>query len=239
MKGSRLSSKPGAAQVKDLLPVERPKTMKQHVYEALQRAILQGAIDASTVLTEATLAEKFGVSRTPVREVMQELQSQGLLEPAGLRGKRVRRISRDEVRELFWIRSALEPPIAVRLAKLGISSSDANRIQGLLAAQQKALKQGDRLAFLTADSNFHILLAQLTGFPKVAGIITNLRNVFQIVGLTAITKLGRLEEVIKEHQSIVEAILRRDPKEAERAVRFHLEHTEEIVMERLGLEDDR
>jgi DNA-binding GntR family transcriptional regulator len=223
----------------DLLPVERPKTMKQHVYEALQRAILQGTIAPDAVLTEATLAEKFGVSRTPVREVMQELQSQGLLEPVGSRGKRVRRITPEEVRELFWLRSVLEPPIANRLATIGIANADAERIRKLLVTQQEALERGDRAAFLTADSNFHILLAQLTGFPKVTEIITNLRNVFQIVGLTAITKLGRLREVIDEHQRIVEAILRRDPVEAERAVRLHLEHTEEIVMERLSAEDGR
>jgi DNA-binding GntR family transcriptional regulator len=227
------------AQMADLLPVERPKTMKQHVYEALQKAILQGTIDPNAVLTEATLAEKFGVSRTPVREVMQELQSQGLLEPVGSRGKRVRRITPEEVREIFWLRYVLEPPIANRLATIGIANADAERIRKLLMTQQEALERDDRAAFLTADSNFHILLAQLTGFPKVTEIITNLRNVFQIVGLTAITKLGRLKEVIDEHQRIVEAILRCDPVEAERAVRSHLEHTEEIVMERLRAEDGR
>src|SRR5581483_10889079 len=149
---------------------ERPKSMKLHVYEALKAAILAGSIDHQTVLTEATLAEKFGVSRTPIREVMHELERQGLLERAGPRGKRVRSVSAGEVCELFWIRSVLEPPIASQLARSGLAEGDLKQLNLLLERQRNALCARDRAEFLAADSAFHILLARFTGFRKVTEI---------------------------------------------------------------------
>jgi DNA-binding GntR family transcriptional regulator len=212
---------------------ERPKSMKTHVYEVLKAAILAGSIHPHTVLTEATLAEKFGVSRTPIREVMHELERQGLLERAGPRGKRVRSVSPSEVRELFWIRSVLEPPIASQLAGSGLAEGDLKQLNLLLERQRNALRARDRAEFLAADSAFHILLARLTGFRKVTEIITNLRNLFQLVGMKAVEQAARLEEVLREHQAIVDAIARRDPAAAETAVRSHLSYTETVVLNNL------
>jgi DNA-binding GntR family transcriptional regulator len=212
--------------------------MKEHLRAALQEAILKGRIGTERVLTEVALAKEFGVSRTPVREVLQELEREGLLEPAGIRGKRVRRVSPEEVRELFWIRLALEPPIAARLAMSGIRREDARLLENLLEEQENAKGAGDPGRFLAADGAMHISLARLTGFPKVTDIITNLRNLFQIVGLTAIQRLGRLDEVVIEHRRIVEAIERRDVTAAEGAVRAHLRNTEAIVMEQLLADRD-
>ncbi|HXG33948.1 MAG TPA: GntR family transcriptional regulator [Bryobacteraceae bacterium] len=226
------------AEVPVLVSFSRPKTMKEHLSLALREAILDGRIGPDRTLTEIALAKQFGVSRTPVREVLQELEHEGLLEPAGIRGKRVRRISPQEIRELFWIRLALEPPIAARVAEAGVREEDHALLRSLIREQEEAKARRDAYRFLIADSALHINLARLTGLPKVTEIITNLRNLFQIVGLTAIQRLGRLDEVVSEHLRILEAIERHDCRAAENAVRAHLRNTETIVMEQLRADRD-
>lgn len=220
-----------------LARLERPETMKDSVYRNVRSAILEGTITSSVVLTENTLADRLGVSRTPVREAIQELEREGLLEAAGARGgKRVRQISSSEVKELFWLRRAVEGATVEHLANVGLDADEMQMLQEYLEHQRVALDCNDRAAFLGHDSSFHIALASFTGFPKVRDIITNLRQLFQLVGVRAISEPHRLEQVLVEHQVIVEAIQSGSPTAARKAMEDHLFHTETLSLAKLEAE---
>lgn len=220
----------------NLAGVERPETVKERVYHALENAILGGLIGQDDVLRESPLAEKLNVSRTPVREALQELSGKGLLESAGGRGKRVRRIRPQEVQELFWLRQVLEGAIVERLALQGLSEQQIAEIEGHLAAQRAAMQSGDRHVFLAADSSFHVALADFVGFPKVKAMIINLRQLFHLVGLKAVKHSSRLEEVLAEHTEIVNAIRQGNPTAARQATSEHLMRTEQLVITEVEFE---
>lgn len=217
----------------DLAPFVRPKKMSDHVYESLKTALLQGAISDDVVLTESVLADNFGVSRTPVREVLQVLEREGLLEPVGSRGKRVRRLRRDEVEEVFWLRRVIERAVVERLAERNLEPEELQELESCLQTQRKAAKTEHRAKFLEADSSFHIALARFTGSRKVAEIISNLRTLFQLVGTKAVNYPRRLQGVIEEHEKIVAAIRSGDPEKAKAAMDEHLRMTEELVIPHL------
>ncbi len=204
----------------------------------MESVILWGSIGANEVLNETALAEKFKVSRTPVREALQELSSMGLLESAGGRGKRVRRIQPKEVRELFWLRQVLEGAIAERLAQTGVTQEQSSEIDRHLERQRDAMRADDLRAFLSADFSFHIDLASFLDFPKVKAVVINLRQLLQLLGLKAVRQEGRLEEVLSEHTKLAEAIKRGDAVAARQAAHYHLARTEQLVIAELEREAD-
>ena len=216
--------------------IDRPETVKERVRQTLEDAILSGLVGNDEILKEVALAEKLNVSRTPVREAFQELTSRGLLESAGVRGKRVRRIRPREVHEVFWLRQALEGAIAEWLARNGLTEKQTAEIERHLENQRAAMEAGDRLGFLAADSSFHIALAEFMGYPKVTAIVVNLRQLLQLLGLKAVRHASRLEAVLAEHRSIVKAIQEGDATLARRGVTEHLMRTEQLVIPELERE---
>jgi DNA-binding GntR family transcriptional regulator len=217
----------------ELPSIERPESVKDRVLRAIENAILGGLIPRDEILTEGGLANKLSVSRTPVREALQELGKNGLLESAGRRGKRIRRLRKEEVRELYWLRQVLEGAIVERLAAAGLTADQVSAAHRHLEDQRAAMSADDRLAFLSADSRFHIALAEFLGFPKVTAIILNLRQLLHLSGVRAVRRLSRFEEVLSEHVRILAAIEHKDPNAARQAINEHLERTEKLVLAEL------
>jgi DNA-binding GntR family transcriptional regulator len=215
-------------------PIPRLGTVREMVYNALLAGILEGAISKETVLTEAGVAQKMGVSRTPVREALNDLARVGLLEAAGQKGKRVRRITVNEARELYWLRRALEGQIVTHLAKKKLRPHDIAQLERLIAAQRATLRKPQPGRFLTIDTEFHLTMAKLTGFPRAAEIMTNIRLNLALLGLRAISSPGRMQAVLAEHARIVRALSRCDPVQARQAILTHIDNTEIAVLKTLA-----
>lgn len=215
----------------DLPSLKRVKTTKDYVYEALLDAIFSGSIRDDVVLTEMLLAEKFGVSRTPVREAIQDLEREGVLEPAGARGKRVHTLESAEIEELFWLRRAIEGAAVVRLASRRLEDEQLARLDEIMEQQTLAYEKDDRRAFLEYDDILHKALAEYTGYPRALEIMANIRLLFQLTGLRAVAQPNRLSEVLEEHRAVVTAIKASDPERAKHAMEAHLRSTEQVVLE--------
>jgi DNA-binding GntR family transcriptional regulator len=212
-------------------PLPRGTTVKDTVYDSLLKAILGGVVGKDVAITEAGLAEKLRVSRTPVREALRDLERDGILEPVGVNGKRVRRISVAEARELYWLRRVLEGEIVARVAAAKPSSDLMQRIDDLLERQRSAARTRRRGEFLEADSEFHVTLARMTGFNKVTEIMANIRLNLALLGHTAVVTPGRMEAVMEEHERVRAALRDGDPGRARAAMHDHLNKTEAIVIE--------
>jgi GntR family transcriptional regulator, rspAB operon transcriptional repressor len=171
-------------------------------------------------LSEGEIAQRFGVSRTPVREAIGRLVEDGLVTVYPQVGSFVRRIDLDDVFEAQFIREALEVA-AVRIAAEVAEPAGIDRLRRLVEEQRAAAAEEDVDAFFTADVELHNLVFEIAGHP---GVWQRLRSVgFQMDRVRRLSLPGRhtLDELIAEHEKLVDTIERRDGAAAEAGLRGH------------------
>ncbi|RMH44753.1 MAG: GntR family transcriptional regulator [Alphaproteobacteria bacterium] len=187
-------------------------------YELVLSAIDEGIYKPGDRLVESELAERFGVSRTPIREALQRLETQSLLRRDG-RSLIVAELDRNQLAELYAVRTELEA-LAARLAARHAAPEEIRVLQGMVAADRRLL--GDADALSRANKRFH---AQLHLASHNRYLVQQLDLVHRTMALLATTSLaveGRDAEALEEHQAIVDAIAARDEEAAATALRAHL-----------------
>ncbi|WP_333682680.1 GntR family transcriptional regulator [Pontibaca methylaminivorans] len=188
------------------------------VYEMIVRAIDAGLYRPGDRLVESELAERFGVSRTPVREALQRLETQSLLERDG-RSLIVATLDHDQMAELYVVRRELEG-LAARLAARHATIEEVAVLREMVAADNRLIE--DPVALSRANRRFHkqIHLASHNRY-----LVQQLDLVYRTMALMASTSLaaeGRGRVAQEEHEGIVAAIATRDEEAAEKAVRAHI-----------------
>ena len=194
-----------------------PQTQKD-AYALVLGAIDQGAYRPGDRLVEADLAERFGVSRTPIREALQRLETQGVVTRDG-RSLVVASLDHDQLGELYVVRAELEG-LAARLAAQHAAPEEIRVLWEMLARDRTLVADPDRLA--RANKRFHrqIHLASHNRY-----LIQQLEMVHRSMALLATTSLaadGRGPRAMDEHEAIVRAIEARDGTAAEAAIRAHI-----------------
>ena len=205
------------------LPRLRQESLASRAYQELKAAILRGELEPGAALGEVELAGLLGISRTPVREALAQLRNDGLVESTSTGGNVVRVLGRDEVRELFLLREALEA-LAVR-EFVGGGSRDVSPLEAILDGQRAAAKKRDVEAFLAADEEFHVTLCREANLPQVAALLASLRERMRQAGLRAVTRPDRMATVLGEHEAILRAVRGGRADRAEKAVLAHLRAT--------------
>jgi DNA-binding GntR family transcriptional regulator len=194
------------------------------VTSALRRAIVSGLLQPGTALSETVLAQRFGVSRTPVREALKQLERERLVDIVPRVGTYVRKATGDEVLDALVVKEALEGAAARLLA----ARSDAPELAALEEVTEdleRAAAEGDLPRVVEANQRFHDLIHQGSGSVKLRFHLELLLNEFRVpyqrlVSLT-ISQPARLRRMLAEHRRIVAAIRAHDPEDAERAMRAH------------------
>jgi DNA-binding GntR family transcriptional regulator len=187
-------------------------------YSLILSAIDNGIYRPGDRLVESELAERFGVSRTPVREALQRLETQAMLKRDG-RSLIVATLDHNQLAELYTVRAELEA-LAARLAARHATPEEIRVLAGMLEEDRAAL--GDPQALSRANRRFHrqIHLASHNRY-----LVQQLDLVHRSMALMAHTTLaaeGRDSVTLQEHQEIVDAIAARDPERAEQALRRHI-----------------
>jgi DNA-binding GntR family transcriptional regulator len=194
------------------------------VASALRRAIVSGLLQPGEALSETVLAQRFRVSRTPVREALKQLERERLVEIVPRVGTYVRKATGDEVLDGLVVKEALEGAAARLLA----ARPDAPELAALAQVTQdleRAAAMGDLPRVVEANQRFHELIHQGSGSAKLRFHLEFLLNEFRVpyqrlVSLT-ISQPERLRRMLAEHRRILTAIRSHDPAEAERAMRAH------------------
>lgn len=217
---------------------EPRRSLSSWVAEVLRRAILDGYFEPGEKLDQDGIAEELRVSRTPLREAIAALESEGLLESRPHRGVFVNEISRKDIREVFAVRALLEAEVA-RQAASAVPDSVLDRLETSLKEAQKAYADGNHVAQFEADRNFHETLREFTENRLLAEVLEGVNNRINAVRRFAQTKPGpHIDEFSREHLAILEALRDRDPQSAARLMRLHLENSsrrvEELVQSDLG-----
>jgi GntR family transcriptional regulator, rspAB operon transcriptional repressor len=190
------------------------------LWRAIREWILRGELLPGARLSEVDLANLFGVSRQPIREVFIKLAEEALLEIRPQRGTYVSRIRIEAVTSARFVREAVEADI-VRLVASDPTKGLVNELEALLAAQEKAVDGPEPQQFLFLDEQFHRRLAFAAGQSKAWEILQPLKTQMDRMRYLNARHFPR-DQLLAQHIQIVETIKRRDPDAAEKAMRSHL-----------------
>lgn len=204
----------------DTLAGQRPATAGTRAYHALRQAIIQLQLRPGYLLSETEVARQLGVSRQPVREAFIKLAEVGLLEVRPQRGTIVKLISIRDVGDARFLREAIELAV-VRQATSDASTRDLADLDAIIAAQ-RALGEGDNVAFLRLDEAFHQRLARSAGREHAWRVLENLKAQMDRVRFLSLPDATPLETIVAQHARILEGVRRREAAVAEAAMREHL-----------------
>jgi len=238
--GSTITSQ---AEVKSELEPVRKTRIYEEVAAQIQRLIADGRLRPGDRLPpERELAERFGVSRTSVRDAIRVLELIGLVEPRQGEGTVVRDLSPDSLvnplaslltrnrallADLLDVRKMIEPALAARAA-VHASEEDLAALDRIVARQREKIRQGE-LA-IEEDSEFHNTIATAAKNRVVLRVLDVLMDLLRESREHSLQVAGRLQRSLDGHRRILDAIRRRDPAAAEAAMRQHLEEIEDILL---------
>jgi DNA-binding GntR family transcriptional regulator len=206
-----------------IAPLRTTGSFRQTVEDAVSAAIVSGEFPPGTMLTAPTLAARFDVSATPVREALLNLEKRGFVEIARNKGFRVTEVSEQELRQIVEIRQALEVPPMRRLA----GAVPAATLTGLRAEAQAIVDTAaaaDLPAYLAADRRFHLHLLSLTGNDRLVALVGDLRQQTRLVGLADLLGSPELADSSAEHLTLLDLLAAGDADAAEDLMRVHIGH---------------
>jgi DNA-binding GntR family transcriptional regulator len=191
-------------------------------YEAVRQMILSGEAEAGSRLGEAELAETLGLSRTPVREALQRLGSDGLVEVLPHRGARVVRWTPADLTEIFELRSLLEPYAAGRAARLGQDTGVLASLRDQCAAMERAAADGDLARVAQLNSRFHAAIIDASGNRRLPAMLTSVMHAPLILGTFRRYDAPAMARSMNHHRELVAALAAGDPEWAESVMRSHV-----------------
>jgi len=200
-------------------------TLADRAYEHVRGEILCGRLPVGSVIAEGTVADELGISKTPVRQALQTLRREGLLDVGPRRQVIVRGFSGEHRREIVDIRIALES-LSVRRACEEMTIEQIDHLRLLLIRQRRTVDARDEDSFIELDEQFHLHIAAAAGLPIVERFLTQLRGFVRVMRLGTTRPPGHLAQVLAEHEAIVELIEARSSARAERALRAHLQRAD-------------
>jgi len=210
--------------------IERPRSLKDAAYREIKGLMITGQLEHDKLYSAQHFAEILGVSRTPVREALLQLTSEGFLVCLDVRGFKIKEFSPKEIRDVFETREVIETFALRRLAD-DLASDDLRHLDDTIKAMRSAAMKRDAVAFLEADREFHMIPLRRCGNLHLLAIMENIRNYISLFGLKALHHEGRFQEVIREHSAIVAALRDRDRKRAVHAIGSHLTATESYLQD--------
>lgn len=207
---------------------EKVSGKPDQIYETLRRAIVRLEMEPGSAISEKELCGRFEVSRTPVREALQRLAEEDLVDIHPHSGTWVSRISFALAEEGFVLRRALEVESVRRAAAL-VTEAGIAELDGLIARMRLTLRD-DRLAdYLEVDDAFHAAIARISAYPRIWKFIGLAKVQLDRMRQLSAPVPGHLAEVTEQHAAIVQALARRNAMQAELAMRIHLDSSFEVM----------
>lgn len=194
------------------------------VVESLRAAIISMELAPGSSLDRGELAQRFGISQTPVRDALIRLSEEGLVVVRAQYTTQVSRIDVPAAREAHFLRRSIEIEIARQLATEHEDGVIADlRLQ--LSRQAELAEKKDFLGFIAADKEFHRLMYMAAGLPRLWSVVVRMSGHVDRLRLLHSPFAGKAESIMGEHHAILDAIQSRDAEAAQAAVRDHLSGT--------------
>ncbi|MFI8499223.1 GntR family transcriptional regulator [Streptomyces sp. NPDC085524] len=209
-------------------PAVAPATAAERVYQHVKQGVLDRRYEGGSLLTEGELAEAVGVSRTPVREALLRLETEGLLKLYPKKGALVLPVSAQEINDVLETRLLIEE-FTVRRA-VPAPPGLLDRLAGLIEEQRRYAAAGDLPAMTAADRAFHAEIVAATGNQILGRLYDQLRDRQLRMGVAVLhAHPERVERTLAEHTEILDALRAGDADTAAAAVRGHIGRVEALV----------
>jgi len=198
-----------------------PTALYQEVAERLRQRIFAHELTPGTWIDEQKLAEQYGISRTPLREALKVLASEGLVELKPRRGCYVTEISPQDLDDIFPLMAMLEGRCAAEAVN-NASPLDIATLKSIHEQLESAARDGRIDAFFEANQEFHKKIQELAGNRWMLSVIQDLRKVLKLSRLHSLSLEGRLQQSLDEHRVIMAAFEARESAKAEKLMHDHL-----------------
>jgi DNA-binding GntR family transcriptional regulator len=217
--------------------------MREVAYHHIQRKISSRKLRAGAPVSDVAIAKELGISRTPAREAIRQLVSEGLLESLPGRGVVVVTLDRDDVRELFEMREALEGVAARTVAARAPSANEMRDfrsvalamtalVKELEAGRQPALDEKQMERFEVADLAFHTYLMKLAGNRRSLKVVSGIRLLIRIFAARrGGHSLGVLKQISRDHLDLIKAVQSGDTEAAEACISRHISNSRQSRLE--------
>ena len=200
----------------------------EYIYRILREAILNGLLDPGTMLNQAEIAEKFRLSRMPVRDALKMLAQDGLVRLVLHHGARVTHFSNRDIQEIYAIRKILEG-YAVREAIPHITKAVISQLEHINQTIEQNSRKGKVDSMIRENERFHLLLYEGCNNKKLLELLKNLWSSYPKRIFWQIR--GRAEEVVHQHKEILAAVKARDANRAQKLIQTHLLLAQEGLMQ--------
>ena len=209
-------------------------SLRGRVFQSIREDILSGRYEQNTELKEAAIGAELGVSRTPVREALRQLELEGLVTIIPNRGAYVNMITAKDVQDIYVIRSMLEG-LCARWATQSITEEQLDSMAETLCLSEYHTSKKNYEKLYELDSLFHEQLYEAGGSRILNHILSDFHDYVKMVRKATISTSSRSVTSTEEHRAIFEAIKEKDPDKAEALAKEHVKHTIESI-QAYGLE---
>jgi DNA-binding GntR family transcriptional regulator len=210
-------------------PVGRARSLHVRLVDVLRAAIISGDLEPGKLYSVNDLAETLQVSRTPVREALITLAGQGMVKFERNRGVRIQQTTIHDLGEVFQLRLLLEVP-ATRQATARMTPKLLEDLREALRGMHEAVAAGDIDTMWFHDRRFHRLILAGTGNERLVECVDSVRDVALTIGSTTADRSRSPEEIVAEHDAVMEPIEQGNPPAAAAAMSQHIRHTAELLI---------
>ncbi|MGI6586306.1 MAG: GntR family transcriptional regulator [Gracilibacteraceae bacterium] len=215
------------------LKLDNYKPLREVVFDLIRGAIISGMLKPGERLMEVQLAEKMGVSRTPIREAIRKLELEGLVIMIPRKGAYVADLSIKNITDVLEVRAALEG-LASGLAAIRMTEEEIKELELVARHFEQAMNSNDVEGIIQTDIEFHEKIFKSTRNEKLQQLANSLMEQVQRFRIMYVNKSAKSVNLIKEHYKIVEAISKRNRAVAENIAKIHIQNAEKDMMRMLG-----
>lgn len=211
-------------------------SLRGRVFQAIQENILNGVYNENEELRENAIAKELGVSRTPVREALRQLELEGLVKIVPNKGACVTGITKKDVKDIYAIRSLLEG-LCVRWATENITDAQIDELEEIILLSEfhlKRVKEGQTQQVTELDGKFHEILYDASNSRILKHVLSDFHKYVRMARKASVANPERAERSIEEHKDILHAIKNRDANAAEILANAHMMN----VMKNLNMKED-
>ena len=202
----------------------RSENLAERIYEALKQEIFYFRLLPGDRFSETEIAERMGVSRTPVREALFRLQRESYVEVLFRSGWRVRPFNFEYFEDLYDVRTILETAAIKKICEMDVTPDELNMLKAVWLVPD--IERLDDPALLSGmDEQFHLLLVKGAGSEEMARIHAGISERIRIIRRLDFTKPPRIEATYNEHGKILKAILQKRPEQAQMMLKAHIEES--------------
>lgn len=210
--------------------------LRDVVFNTLREAILRGELKPGERLMELQLAAKLGVSRTPIREAIRMLEQEGLAVTIPRKGAEVAKMTEKDMKDVLQVREALDE-LAATIACEQMTAEQLDTLKSTMREFEEYTKTGNVKKIAEADVEFHDIIYQATGNPKLVNILSNLREQMYRYRIEYLKDEKNYPVLIREHSEIVEGLMAKDKTKVTAAMHRHVENQVVAVKEIIREQD--